>query len=134
MKTPSLIKCLGAMLYDSFILFSLLILATALALILSKGSSLLPYRFLFLFYLFSFCGLFLSYCWHKSGQTLGMLAWKIKIVELNGKPLNYKRAMLRYLMSFISLLFFGAGFLWRLFDKDSQFLHDRMLGTRLIQV
>ncbi|HET7776841.1 MAG TPA: RDD family protein, partial [Azospira sp.] len=31
-----------------------------------------------------------------------------------------------------SLGFFGAGIVWSLFDRERQFLHDRLAGTRLV--
>lgn len=127
--SPSLFRCVAAMVYDGFIVFSLLLLATAIALFFNGGESLLPHRGVFLAYLFTFCGFFFSYCWHKSGQTLGMLAWKIKVTEKNGKQLSFAKAWLRFLFAFLSLSFFGIGFFWRFFD--SEFLHDRLLGNHL---
>jgi uncharacterized RDD family membrane protein YckC len=29
-------------------------------------------------------------------------------------------------------MYLGAGLLWALFDRDGQFLHDRLAGTRLV--
>jgi hypothetical protein len=34
----------------------------------------------------------------------------------------------------LSLLVFGAGFIWMLFDKDRLFLHDRLLKTHFIKI
>jgi len=31
-----------------------------------------------------------------------------------------------------SLAFLGCGLLWALFDRDRQFLHDRLAGTRIV--
>lgn len=133
-QSPSSFRCVAAMVYDSFILFSILLLATAIALFFNHGHSFLPHQYVFLTYLFAVCGLFLSYCWHKGGQTLGMLAWKIKIVDEQGQRLSFKKAWLRYGLCLLSLFFVGMGFIWRLFDAEKQYLHDRLLGTRIILV
>lgn len=71
--------------------------------------------------------------WRKSGQTLAMQTWKIRVVGDDMKPLSLKQACLRYLLCWPSLAFFGAGILWALVDHDRQFLHDRLAGTRLLR-
>ncbi|HEY6895974.1 MAG TPA: RDD family protein, partial [Rhodocyclaceae bacterium] len=37
----------------------------------------------------------------------------------------------RYLLSWPSILFFGAGLIWAYLDRDRQFMHDRLAGTRI---
>src|SRR6266704_3164467 len=41
-------------------------------------------------------------------------------------------AALRYALAWPSLLVFGVGFLWAFVDRDRQFLHDRLAGTRIV--
>lgn len=125
---------LGAIFYDSFIVFSWLILATALALIVNRGESLLPYRVYFLIYLVMMAGLFLSWFWHQKGQTLGMLAWKIRLVDQNNQSLSWSRAFIRYLMTLMSVGCAGIGLIWCLLDKEGQSLHDRFLQTKMVKV
>ena len=67
------------------------------------------------------------------GQTLPMKTWRMRLTLANGEPLGTSRAALRYLAAIASLATLGAGFLWALIDKDKQFLHDRVCGTRLFQ-
>ena len=38
------------------------------------------------------------------------------------------------LLAFASLALTGVGIGWALVDRDGQFLHDRLAGTRLIQI
>jgi hypothetical protein len=38
------------------------------------------------------------------------------------------------LLAFASLALSGIGIGWALVDRDRQFLHDRLAGTRLVQV
>ena len=125
---------MAAFVYDGFIIFSLLMLATTIALFINQGDSLLPHRSLFLLYLIIMTGLLLTWCWHRGGQTVGMLAWKIKIVDNHDQLITWKRALLRYILSLASFIFCGVGFIWCLIDKEHQSLHDRLARTKLIKI
>jgi uncharacterized RDD family membrane protein YckC len=41
------------------------------------------------------------------------------------------KALLRFLFALV-LVPTGASILWALFDREGQFLHDRLAGTRLV--
>ncbi len=127
-----LFRRFAALVYDSFVIFSLLMLSTAIALWCNRGQSLLSYRFFFLLYLIATTGLFVSWCWTKSGQTLGMLAWRLKVVDQHYQPLTWRRAFWRYLLAMLSLGCAGLGLLWCLFDKNKQSLHDKLSRTQII--
>jgi uncharacterized membrane protein YciS (DUF1049 family) len=43
-------------------------------------------------------------------------------------------AMARYVLSTLSLVLFGLGFLWAMVDRDHLYLHDRLLNTHIIYV
>jgi uncharacterized RDD family membrane protein YckC len=123
---------LAAMLYDTFVVFSFIILATAVALLLNHGHSFLPIRYLFLTYLLVSTGLFLSWFWQRGGQTLGMLAWKMKVVDGNGERLTWRKAFLRYWLAMVTLSAGGIGLWWCLFNKQKQSLHDLILKTKIV--
>jgi uncharacterized RDD family membrane protein YckC len=89
-------------------------------------------RRLFQLYLFLVLGAYFVACWSRGGQTLPMQTWRIRVVRDNGGSIGMGRAILRYILAWLSLLPFGAGFLWAFFDRDRQFLHDRLAGTRMI--
>ena len=66
------------------------------------------------------------WCWLRGGQTLAMRAWRIRLVGVTpGK------ALLRFVLA---VALFPASIAWALFDRDRQFLHDRIVGTRLVKV
>jgi uncharacterized RDD family membrane protein YckC len=78
-------------------------------------------------------GAYFLWLWRRNGQTLAMQTWRIRLVAADGtEPIGYGRALLRYTLAWFSLLFYGAGLIWALFDRDRQFLHDRLAGTRLV--
>lgn len=130
----SLFRRIAAAVYDSLIIFSFLLLATAVALIAHQGKSFLPIKTYFLTYLFLTTGGFLSWFWQRSGQTLGMLAWKIKVVDQHNQPLTWSKAFMRYIVGFITLGCGGLGILWCLWDKDKQALYDRLTRSKVIHL
>lgn len=89
---------------------------------------------LFTIYLLLILFLFPAWFWVHGGQTLGMRAWKIKIESKQGGNLTWIKAFYRWLAALASILSFGAGYLWLLFDRDKQTFHDRISGTRMVQV
>ena len=79
----------------------------------------------------------LVYClgfWCYGGQTLAMKTWHLRLLTRSGAPLRPTQALLRYLLCWPSLGFGGIGIAWALVDRDRQFLHDRLAGTRLVSV
>ena len=66
------------------------------------------------------------WCWLRGGQTLAMRAWHIRLVEVTPR-----KALLRFLLAAALL---PLSILWALFDRDRQFLHDRLAGTRLVKL
>lgn len=73
--------------------------------------------------------------WRRGGQTLAMQTWKLRLESaLTGNGVTLPQATLRFALCCPSLLFFGAGLIWAVFDRDRQFLHDRLAGTRIVSV
>lgn len=77
-------------------------------------------------------GLYFCWFWLHGGQTLAMRTWKVRIEDATGAPLRPAQAVFRYLASWPSVLLLGIGIVWALFDKDRQFLHDRLAGSRIV--
>ena len=134
-RWPGLPRRLLSMCYEALLLAAVLALVFLLPQILLgrfTGVALPPaavkaYLFLTLFVYF-------AWFWLHGGQTLAMKTWRIRLVSADGRPLRPAQALLRFALAWPSLLLFGAGLLWALFDRDRQFLHDRLAGTRLIQL
>ena len=77
---------------------------------------------------------FFVWFWVNSAATLGMKSWKIKIVDINGNNISYKKAIVRFNASILSISIFGLGFLISLFRKDKKCLHDIISRTQLIKI
>lgn len=77
---------------------------------------------------------FYAVFWLKSGQTLGMQAWRIKLTDEVGHVVRLKVAILRASGAALSLSALGLGYWWALWDADKRRWHDRLSRTRLIMV
>ena len=67
------------------------------------------------------------------GQTFGKMALKIKVVNEDGTPLDYRKAFLRWLGYFLCDLTFYIGYLWAAFDHRKQGLHDKVCRTVVVR-
>jgi uncharacterized RDD family membrane protein YckC len=67
------------------------------------------------------------------GQTFGKMAMKIKVVNEDGTPLDYRKAFLRWLGYFLCDLTFYIGYLWAAFDHRKQGLHDKVCRTVVVR-
>jgi uncharacterized RDD family membrane protein YckC len=77
--------------------------------------------------------LYFLWCWLRSGQTLAMKTWRIRLVGKDGQRVAPATGLLRFLYALV-LVPTGISFLSVAFDRDRQFLHDRLAGTQLISV
>jgi uncharacterized RDD family membrane protein YckC len=127
-----MVRRLAAMAYEFLLLAAVLFLAGYVHLALF-GEPDTPFEHALLqAWLFAVIGAYFTWLWSRGGQTLALKTWRMRIVDMDGAKLSSKRAALRYLLAWVSLAPFGLGFAWALFDRDRQYLHDRLLGTRLI--
>lgn len=127
-----LARRLGSLCYEALLLAAILFAAAWIFLVVKPFVPKALEHALFQLYLLIVCGAYFVYCWTRSGQTLPMKTWRIRIVARDGSPLTRRRACLRYVLAVISLAPAGAGFWWALCDRDRQFLHDRLAGTRIV--
>lgn len=79
---------------------------------------------------------FYSWFWTHGGQTLGMRAWKLKVVHarMDGTPITFTQCILRCLTGLFSWGVFGLGYLWVYADPSRDTWHDRVSGTRTLVI
>ncbi|HQX06720.1 MAG TPA: RDD family protein [Zoogloea sp.] len=124
---------LASMLYESLLLLGVLALTFMVPLlIVGIGTDYTPEGGVLWIYIFAVLGMYFLWYWRRGGQTLAMQTWKLRIVNIDGNPVSLRQGWLRYALAWPSVLLFGAGLLWALIDKDKQFLHDRLAGTRIV--
>ena len=140
---PSLGRHLLALVYDTFLVVPIIMLTTALIMglyvtILPPPAAendivALPPTAVQAGALLS-VALFYFIFWRRGGQTLGMQAWRIKLVDLNGSPANTRQLLLRLFAAILAYGLFGLGLAWRFVDQNGLYLHDRLSGTKLVQI
>src|SRR5262245_51827330 len=121
-----------SLLYEGLLAFAIAFLAGVAFYGAAEGRLTGQTRLLFQTYLFLVLGIYFIACWSRGGRTLAMQTWKMRVVRRDGAPISVRRAALRYALAWISLASLGAGFLWACVDRDRQFLHDRLAGTRIV--
>lgn len=136
LPSPSLLRHLISMVYDGLLVIALIFVVYAIALgIVVKASGgeqevLNPHlgQALIVFSLVAFYSAF----WMKDGQTLGMQAWRIKLVASDGGKLRWHQAIIRCAAAALSAGCLGMGYLWKLVDRNQRYWHDYLSGTELI--
>lgn len=133
---PGLLRRLAAIVYDTFLVIPLIMVsvASAMGLRLLLGSSadeLVPPWVVQSIAIVACIGFF-SVFWLKNGQTLGMQAWRIKLVASQGNELSFGRTVTRCGSALLSAACLGLGYLWCLVDKRRRCWHDYLSGTELV--
>ncbi len=64
--------------------------------------------------------------------TVGKLVLGLKVTDLNGQQISFKRATARYFGKFVSLLLAFIGFLMIAMTKNNQGLHDIMASCVVV--
>ncbi|HBA61111.1 MAG TPA: hypothetical protein DCZ92_09890 [Elusimicrobia bacterium] len=68
------------------------------------------------------------------GQTLGKMAFNIKVLQASGEPLGYESAFIRWLGTFVNMITLGIGYLMVAFKSNKRGLHDVIAGTKVVYV
>lgn len=139
-QSPFLLRRLAAVLYDTLLVLPLIMASVALFMgartLLwgppadDPGTQLDP-AIVQLVALVCITGFFCAF-WCKSGQTLGMQAWRIKLVNYSGATPTIKQGVIRCLGALLSACCLGLGYLWCLVDRNGRYWHDYLSGTELI--
>jgi uncharacterized RDD family membrane protein YckC len=120
------------MVYESLLLAGVAFFAGLLFLGVTGGTTNGWLRHAFQVYLFLVIGLYFAGSWRRRGQTLAMKTWKLRLVGANGGRITLRQAMVRYVCAWPCLALGGIGILYALFDRERQFLHDRLAGTKIV--
>ena len=99
---------------------------------MNQGESFGAYHPGFSLYLIICAGAYIIFCWVNGGQTLGMKAWHLKLINEDANHVTWSQAVVRYLWGVLGFWLAGVGLLWCLVDKDRQTLADRFAQTRMV--
>jgi len=131
---PSLLKLGACFIYDALVVIALSFACAGVFIWLAGDATHGVKRYLFQLFLWLSVGVYFVWCWRKSGQTLAMQTWQLKLVGKHAQLLTVNVAIARYVLACVGLMLFGIGFLWAIVDRDRLFLHDRLLKTQIIYV
>jgi uncharacterized RDD family membrane protein YckC len=74
------------------------------------------------------------YFYVHNRQSLGKTFIGLRVVRQDGKPIDYKTAVIRHIVGYpLSLIFFGMGLLWMFWDPKQQGWHDKLAKTIVIK-
>lgn len=131
-KLPGIGRRLTSMLYEGLVVFSILLIGFLLPQVALAGFGMVASARQLWLHVLVLLMVYFVWCWLNGGQTLPMKTWKLRITNVDGSAPRPAQAVLRYLAAWPSIAFFGFGILWAMIDKDKQFLHDRIAGTRIV--
>ncbi len=136
MTSAGVLRRFGAMLYDTLIVIALQVVVTLLFFpftgkgITPRESGMVEYIYrsaLLLVVVLFFCVF-----WTWRGQTLGMLAWRLRVERSDGGFLTWRDALIRFAGACVSFALLGLGYFWIWIDRDGLAWHDRWSGTRVV--
>jgi len=167
--SPGVFRRLASGFYDALIMLAICMLATLLIVPFAPGRSFQAFyahhtgvKLIYQLGLLTLGFVFFGGFWTHGGQTIGMRAWKLWTVCMDGAPLRWHRALIRYLSMLIPwlLLLLGceflvnassephthiysvtaigvfilaiAAFVWPAIDPHRLAWHDHLSGTRLV--
>jgi uncharacterized RDD family membrane protein YckC len=108
-------------------------------------------------FLVALLGMYLVRSWVRGGQTLALRAWHLRVVRADGGGIDARRALARFVIAgsalgsglvaalwlwrhpasiagWLGILPAAVDVAWAIGDRDRQFLHDRLSGTRVVHI
>ena len=128
-----LARRLAAIVYDTLLMAAILY-AAAVPAVWWYGGAVPPHEPFFQAWLVFVAWLYLALSWTRGGQTLGMRAWRCRLVTAAGGPVGWGRTVARFAAAAVSWALLGLGFWWSLVDREGRTWHDRWTGTRVVLV
>lgn len=128
---PGIGRRLASMLYEALLLVAVLFTAAFIFVAIARDATSPGIRPIFQLYLAGVVAAYFLWYWLHGGQTLPMKTWRLRLVSADGNPISLKQACLRFALAAIGITS-GLSIIWALFDRDRQFLHDRLADTKLV--
>jgi uncharacterized RDD family membrane protein YckC len=155
-RTPTIKRRLLAMVYDLLLITAVEFFVNFLFIFITGNRQAPLYHDAGIALFFLVAAAYFLHAWCGSGFTLAMKTWRIKLVKVGHARVPFRTALLRHVLAWgwllpalfashvlhldhgqtgVALLIgIGAWSLTAFLDRDRQFLHDKLAGTRLIQL
>jgi uncharacterized RDD family membrane protein YckC len=154
---PTIGRRLIAMVYETFLLLAVEMLAVALWMLVTHNRHGPLFEHGLKVWLFVVTGAYFIHAWTGSGHTLAMKTWRLRLAADGHPRVPLRSALLRYLLAWgwflpalllcaalglhgkaqvaaVLVLGMAAWAMTALFDRERRFLHDRLAGTRLVSM
>jgi uncharacterized RDD family membrane protein YckC len=154
---PTIGRRLIAMVYETFLLLAVEMLAVALWMLVTHNRHGPLFEHGLKVWLFVVTGAYFIHAWTGSGHTLAMKTWRLRLAADGHPRVPLRSALLRYLLAWgwflpalllcaalglhgkgqmaaMVVLGMAAWAMTALFDRERRFLHDRLAGTRLVSM
>ncbi|MFN3296898.1 RDD family protein [Caldimonas sp.] len=155
---PTLRRRLACLTYETVLLFGVVMITGLVYGVATGQRHALDGRLGLGLFVTTVLALYFIWCWTRSGQTLPMQTWRIRLEGPDGRPPGLARALGRFVCAWVWVLpglglahllgWTGSG--WTVFAAlagwaliyaflsglraDRQFWHDALCGTRLVLV
>ncbi|MDP2323368.1 MAG: RDD family protein [Gammaproteobacteria bacterium] len=130
--TAGVFRRLAAFTYDLLLLGAIWMLATLIIVAIRGGEPVPAGKSAYQFVLLLSAALFFIASWLRGGQTLGMLAWRLRVETGSGQPLDLRTGIVRFIAGLLSVATGGLGLFWLWIDRDRLTWHDRLAHTRVV--
>lgn len=117
-----------AMIYDALVVLGIWIF-TIVLLVTIRGDAVVGAWVQSLLFVELFA--FFAYFWIKRGQTVGMLAWRLRIVST--EPVTLRKVLMRFLGALLGGACLFIGYFWILFDAKRRSWSDMLSGTQVVR-
>lgn len=151
---PSLRRRLASLFYEAFLAFAIAMATAFVFSVLTQMRHALQGRIALAAVIAVVWGLYFTWSWSK-GRTLPMQTWRMRVVDVQGRPVTLRRAWLRYVLAYawvlpplvafawqgvtgwkpVTFALFAWILAWALLSRlhpQRQFWHDAWAGTRLV--
>ena len=116
-----------AMLYDALVVLGIWVL-TIVVLVAATGTAVSGFWVQLLLLTEAYA--FFVFFWTRRGQTLGMLAWRLRVADGEAR-INLRQAHLRIAGGMLSLACLGLGHIWMLFDRRGRTWPDILSASSI---
>ena len=140
-----LMRRLAALLYDMFLVFAMwmclgFVIQALLWLLGLSTNELVDGRartdplssVLFLVMMVTSSAYFYLWFWRRTGQTLGMIAWRIKALGIDNELIAWQQGLIRFVAAWPAFWLGGLGYLWLYVDKDHDAVHEKLSATKTV--
>lgn len=124
---------LAAFAYDGLLMLAMWFVLGGIAVAVNGGEGLAPNNPFMPALMFVIWFWFNAHFWRRGGQTLGMRAWRLRLLTTDQGPLTLLQCGLRLVAAVPSFALLGLGYWWGWIDKNGRTWHDIYSHTRVIR-